>query len=178
MTTALLHRLPVKTIAVSAVVMTLSVGLWTGRLIAQADSEPIDPPQAGAEESDRVAHSWPMWGYDSQRRMTVGTRRLDQANFRLRRLPSPGETATSQLRLPTTEWVGPHTPKASSRLWKRVKWEGMGEVRLSRLLESARQARAAEFTRCRFCGQEFPPGRRHETDVCHGCAERHLGVVH
>lgn len=83
-----------------------------------------------------------------------------------------------ELRLPTTEWVGPHTPIASSRLWKRVKWDRMSDARLSRFLESAGQARAAEFTRCRFCGQEFPPEHRHEEDVCHGCAERHLGVVH
>jgi hypothetical protein len=43
--------------------------------------------------------------YDAQRRMTVGMRRLDEPEFRLRRLPSPieGATATAGRRLPTTQ---------------------------------------------------------------------------
>jgi hypothetical protein len=43
--------------------------------------------------------------YDAQRRMTVGARRLDEPQFRLRRLPSPSEGAddAEARRLPTTQ---------------------------------------------------------------------------
>lgn len=82
-----------------------------------------------------------------------------------------------EFRLPTLEWPHPHVPAASSRLWKRVKWEGLTEGRLVRLLEKAAAMRAAEFLNCRFCGQPFPPECRHN-NVCHGCSEGHLGIVH
>ena len=42
--------------------------------------------------------------------------------------------------------------------------------------EASHKTPAAEM-RCRFCGKELPPEHRH-SDVCHGCAERGLGVVH
>ncbi|HKQ50438.1 MAG TPA: hypothetical protein VJZ71_20365 [Phycisphaerae bacterium] len=83
-----------------------------------------------------------------------------------------------EIRLPTLEWPHPHVPAPSSRLWKRLNWEGLTDKRLTRLLEEAAAARAAEFATCRFCGESFPPESRDGADVCHGCAEEHLGVVH
>jgi hypothetical protein len=82
-----------------------------------------------------------------------------------------------ELRLPTLEWPHPHSPGPSSRLWKRIKWERLGGRKLKRLLDEAKQARMDEFATCRFCKQRFPPECMHD-DVCHGCAERHLGVCH
>lgn len=83
-----------------------------------------------------------------------------------------------EIRLPTLEWPHPHVPGVSSRLWKRLRWAGLTKKRLHRLLDEATATRAAEFSKCRSCGESFPPERLHEVDVCHGCAERHLGVVH
>ena len=84
---------------------------------------------------------------------------------------------TLELRLPTVEWHGPHSPALSSSLWKRVKWGNMSRRRLQKLCDEALRAREELFKHCRFCGREFPPEHRHD-DVCHGCAERELGVVH
>ena len=90
MMTALMHRLHVKAIAVSAVVVMLSVGLWAGRFIAQADAEPSDPPQAAAEEASRTSHPWPMWGYDSQRRKATPMPLADRLHLEwVRELPPP-----------------------------------------------------------------------------------------
>jgi hypothetical protein len=83
-----------------------------------------------------------------------------------------------ELRLPTFEWPHPHSPGPSSRLWKRIKWESLGNKRLLRLVEEAKQARLGEFATCRFCKKRFPPECMHDDDVCHGCSERHLGVCH
>ena len=89
-----------------------------------------------------------------------------------------------EFRLPTVEWTGgAYGPVATSRLWKRVSVEKiteMGELDATAflsLLTAARKKRASQFKKCRFCKESFPPEHRHG-DVCHGCAEKHLGVVH
>jgi len=86
-----------------------------------------------------------------------------------------------ELRLPTVEWTaGSHAPVASSRLWRRV--EGLDIIDLSdeqlvELLEAAKQARADEWTTCRYCGERVPVEHRLNGDVCHSCASKHEGVV-
>ena len=86
-----------------------------------------------------------------------------------------------ELRLPTTEWTrGAYAPAPSSRYWKRIKVPGSGQLnkkRMESLIEEAQGVRAAEFLTCRFCRKDFPPEHRHD-DVCHGCAEQHMGIVH
>ncbi|MES1024891.1 hypothetical protein ABN584_18900 [Gloeocapsa sp. BRSZ] len=84
-----------------------------------------------------------------------------------------------EFRLPTVEWRGPHSPVESSTLWKRVELRRRSRrVDWRKLLESALQEREQQFRPCRYCGEEFPPEHRHGDDVCHGCAEQHLGIVH
>jgi hypothetical protein len=83
-----------------------------------------------------------------------------------------------EVRLPTVEWTHPHCPARSSRLWKRVDWISLDAPALTELLTEAQKARASQFRKCRYCGKRFPPEHLHEKDVCHGCAESHLGVVH
>lgn len=84
-----------------------------------------------------------------------------------------------ELRLPTVMWLGPHTLVSTSSLWKRVAWTRIrSDNALLALLEAARAARREQFNRCRYCGRLVPPEHRHREDVCHSCAERHLGVVH
>lgn len=50
--------------------------------------------------------------------------------------------------------------------------------RLSEAIEKAREAGSARRQTCRYCGEAFNPGWMHEPDICQGCAEEHLGVVH
>ena len=83
-----------------------------------------------------------------------------------------------ELRLPSVEWTcGSYGPAASSFLWRRVKWEGLSDEKLDLLLAAARRARQAQYRKCRFCGNRLSPEHRHG-NVCHGCAEKHLGIVH
>ncbi|HEY3319329.1 MAG TPA: hypothetical protein VGP72_02490 [Planctomycetota bacterium] len=84
-----------------------------------------------------------------------------------------------ELRLPTVEWTcGSYGPAQASRLWKRVKWNEDTGTRLPELIEAARKARQREYRTCKFCGERVAPENRHSRDVCHGCAEERLGVVH
>ena len=84
-----------------------------------------------------------------------------------------------ELRLPRIEWVSVHTPAMNSRFWKRVPVKEIkSDDELKSLLIAGMDARRAEFTICRFCGHHAPPEHRHEADVCDGCAEKHLGIIH
>ena len=83
-----------------------------------------------------------------------------------------------ELRLPTIEWTAcAYGPAASTRYFKRVNAHRLTDEALASLLQEAIARRDAEFIPCRYCGRPTPPEHRHR-DVCHGCAERHLGVVH
>jgi hypothetical protein len=82
-----------------------------------------------------------------------------------------------ELRLPTIEWCGPHDPRRSSRLWKRLDPDELDDAELLAKLSEARAAREAEFRVCRYCGGSFPPEHRIRADVCHGCASEHEGVA-
>lgn len=83
-----------------------------------------------------------------------------------------------ELRLPTVEWtMGPYGPTASSRFWKRVEISKITDIELETLLKEAQKKRQSEFRNCRYCERRLPPEHMHG-DVCHGCAEIYLGVVH
>jgi hypothetical protein len=47
-----------------------------------------------------------------------------------------------------------------------------------RELRKAEQRGQAARRECRYCGRRMVPGHMHSEDVCQGCAERELGVVH
>lgn len=84
-----------------------------------------------------------------------------------------------EIRLPTVEWTkSTYGPAASSRFWKRVNESEITDEELENLLKEALKERRSEFKICRYCKEPVPPEHRHSEDVCHGCAERHLGVVH
>lgn len=83
-----------------------------------------------------------------------------------------------EIRLPTIEWThGSHGPVAATRLWRRIEGADLDDSALRHALREAAEARRGEFSPCRFCGERVAIEHRHG-DVCHGCAERHLGVVH
>lgn len=46
------------------------------------------------------------------------------------------------------------------------------------LIQAAIAIRRSKFQNCTFCKQPTPPEWQHNHDVCRGCAEKHLGVVH
>ena len=69
-------------------------------------------------------------------------------------------------------------PAPTSRLWRRVEARGLDREGLQKFAEGALRARAEEFRVCRFCKEEVAPEHCHDEDVCHGCAEKHLRVVH
>ena len=86
-----------------------------------------------------------------------------------------------ELRVPTVEWSGPHSPALSSRLLERIELSGVDEEELAARVEEARQKRHNEFVPCHYCQRPTPPEHRHKIDgktVCHRCAERHEGIVH
>jgi hypothetical protein len=84
-----------------------------------------------------------------------------------------------EFRLPTVEWTASaYGPAAASRLWRRVPTSRASDRRLKSLVQGAMAARKSEFRDCRFCGRSTPPEHRHGDDVCHSCAEEHLGVVY
>ncbi len=82
-----------------------------------------------------------------------------------------------EVRLPTVVWHGAHTPIATTRYWRRISWADATDDRLIALFDKGKKARRSEFRPCRFCRERVPLEHRHG-DVCHGCAERHLGVIH
>ncbi|MDP9469240.1 MAG: hypothetical protein M3Q71_01030 [Chloroflexota bacterium] len=82
-----------------------------------------------------------------------------------------------EVRLPTVVWQGVHTPLPATRPWRSVSWSDATDDRLRALFAKGKEARRAEFRPCRFCRERVPPEHRHG-DICHSCAEQHLGVVH
>ena len=85
-----------------------------------------------------------------------------------------------EFRLPMIEWTQSYMGGSlSTRVWKRVNHGRLSDDRLRRLLEEAELEREAQSSKCRFCGEQFIPGRVLDCDgpVCHGCASDKLGVV-
>jgi hypothetical protein len=86
-----------------------------------------------------------------------------------------------ELRFPTVDWLGPHSPAVSSRLLERIVLKDIDDAELVSRVDEARQKRHNEFVPCHYCQRPTPPEHRHKIDgktVCHGCAERHEGIVH
>ena len=79
-------------------------------------------------------------------------------------------------------WRGPHTPIVVPREFAKLAWnrlpQGALVMTLHALIAAAREVRRSEFRKCRMCGDMNPPEWMHSKDICQGCAERHLGVVH
>ena len=79
--------------------------------------------------------------------------------------------------LPSVDWVTPYSPIRSSSSWKRLDLNSVNEDELPELIEQGRKARRQQFKKCKYYEMNFPLEHRHG-DVCHGCAESELGVVH
>lgn len=73
-------------------------------------------------------------------------------------------------------WPSPHSPVPCLR--GVVHLPVPEDVDVGREIEKARRKRRRARRSCRFCGEENLPGHMSGPDVCQGCAERELGVVH
>jgi len=73
-------------------------------------------------------------------------------------------------------WDGPCTPVHD---WKTLhRWKTQpDETRLAKARAKA-VADPRFFRHCTLCSEVCKAGYMHSDDVCQGCAERHLGVVH
>lgn len=76
----------------------------------------------------------------------------------------------------TVQWDGPHTPHIE---WKTYRsWRTQpNAARLARARASAiKEARF--FRTCKSCDRIRNVGHMHDPQICQGCAERYLGVIH
>ena len=90
-------------------------------------------------------------------------------------------TDTVEIRLPSVEWLGPHTPGRSTCFWKRLRVTGRPGLAIARALMEGRAARLAQFATCHHCGTPTPPEYVIDLDgrqICDSCAEKHYGVIH
>ena len=74
-------------------------------------------------------------------------------------------------------WAGPHTPELQLREVVHLP-PGRLELDVAEEVRKAAQRGQAGRRECRYCGHRKMPGHMHSKDVCQGCAERELGVVH
>lgn len=74
-------------------------------------------------------------------------------------------------------WPGPGHPELELQAVRHLTPQE-ATFALANELSRLRAAYAAASRECRYCGRLFSPGHMHEHDVCQGCAERQLGVVH
>ena len=79
-------------------------------------------------------------------------------------------------------WESPFSFVVAPRRVGLVKWRRMPETPLmnavAALIKGAREARLSQFQTCQYCGKHTAPEWLHEDQVCQGCADRQLGVVH
>ena len=75
-------------------------------------------------------------------------------------------------------WPGPGTPELQLRDVVHLPPGRLDELELTATLAVARERAESARRSCRYCGERVVPGHMHSADVCQGCAERHLGVVH
>ena len=80
------------------------------------------------------------------------------------------------------EWQGPHTPVERHTPLGDIRLDGISGKDLEQLVSEwitvTRRRRRRRFRTCKFCDEKNPPEWMHARDVCQGCAERVLGVVH
>lgn len=79
-------------------------------------------------------------------------------------------------------WHTPYTPVVEPIGIGVVNWTRISPEATMRtvkgLIVAAREARLAKFSTCRLCEQSTPPEWMHSDDMCQGCAEKELGIVH
>lgn len=80
------------------------------------------------------------------------------------------------LEVAIVEWNGPHAPELRWVVAQRfASTPSLDEMRRTqqRVLEDP-----SFFAQCSMCNERCNIGHMHSRDVCQGCAEAHLGVIH
>jgi hypothetical protein len=75
-------------------------------------------------------------------------------------------------------WPHPSTAVSVLEAVRHVPHSEIQAAELAQALESARRSRADAVRPCIYCEIGYTPGHMHSDNVCQGCAEKHLGVVH
>lgn len=84
-----------------------------------------------------------------------------------------------EIRLPTIEWAGgAYDPVQTSDLWKRIEIEEINDDEIQGLLHLGLKEQVKHLGTCEYCKKEFHESQMDGETVCHGCAERELGVLH
>ncbi len=84
---------------------------------------------------------------------------------------------TLVLAVPRGEWRGPGELVYVPTRPFHVELHDPPEV-IQRAVADALRSRRSNFRYCRYCRYQMAPEYRHEPNVCMGCSERWLGVVH
>jgi hypothetical protein len=80
-------------------------------------------------------------------------------------------------------WTGSHTSERNCLELSRLAWKDLPAslpkqiLVVKALVKAAVEIRRGQFFHCQYCKQRLPP-ERGGNDVCHSCAEKHLGIVH
>jgi hypothetical protein len=74
------------------------------------------------------------------------------------------------------DWDGPSTPTLALRRVRRLSGAASERDFVS-AVRAARRQQLVALVACRYCKLRNLPGHMHG-DVCHSCAERHLGIMH
>jgi hypothetical protein len=101
---------------------------------------------------------------------------------------SPGEVVAhlTELRLAiaefSVEWDTPDTFQVKPRRVGVIRWRRLPEIDLMNaagsLIKGAREMRLSRYRICRYCEKSNPPEWMRDENVCQGCAQQELGVVH
>ena len=84
-----------------------------------------------------------------------------------------------EIRIPTIEWAGgSYDPVQTSDLWKRYEFKEINDDEIGQLLNHGLDEQKKHIRTCSHCKKEFYESQMHSETVCHGCAERELGVLH
>lgn len=81
-------------------------------------------------------------------------------------------------------WDDSHTPVRNDRELCKLSWQELPNdvsqqaVIAKAFIQAVIALRQSSFRICKYCNKAQPPEWQHDTNVCQGCAEKHLGVVH
>ena len=73
-------------------------------------------------------------------------------------------------------WEGPHTPRGDWITFRR--WQTAPDEKRIQKAKAAAMAQSRFFGTCSMCHELHNVGHMNGSDVCQGCAEQKLGLVH
>ena len=83
-----------------------------------------------------------------------------------------------EVRFPEIQWRGPHSLLSVPKKWQRLEGKKLQDTSLIEFIHAAQDKRRKAFRYCKYCEKSKPAGWMHNQDVCDGCAEKYLGIIH